>query len=75
MHQLKSNCCSVDQCQFSVFTPIQQEELMRWHPGGVIRTKIRGVDVNFSEYFIKGKETELVRDNGELELSEFELTE
>ena len=39
-----------------------------------IRTKIRVIGVNFSEFFYQGK-GKLVRDNGELELSEFELTE
>ena len=35
---------------------IQQEELMKWHPSGVTRTRIRVIEVNFSEMSIKVKE-------------------
>ena len=41
---------------FSVFTLTQQQELMRWHPGGVKRTRICVITVNFSDFLIKGKE-------------------
>ena len=41
---------------FSIFTLTQQEELMRWHPSGVKRTRIRVITVNFSDFLIKGKE-------------------
>ena len=33
---------------------IQQEELMGWHPSGVRRARIRVIEVNFSEFLIKG---------------------
>ena len=68
LHQLKLNCCSILDCvSVSVFTLIQQEELMGWHLSGVTRTRIWLIAVNFSEFLIKGKEIEF-------ELSEFELT-
>ena len=35
---------------------IQQEELMKWHPIGVTRTRIRVIGVNVSEMLIKVKE-------------------
>ena len=41
---------------FSVFTLTQQQELMRWHPSGVKRTRICVITVNFSDFLIKGKE-------------------
>ena len=46
----------VTRVSFSVFTIIQQEELMGWHPSGVKRTGIRVIGVNFSDSLIKGKE-------------------
>ena len=45
--------------RFSVFTLIQQEELMRWHLGAVKRTMQNSshcIGVNFSELLIMGKE-------------------
>ena len=36
---------------------IQQEELMKCHPSGVTRTRIRVIGVNFSEILIKVKES------------------
>ena len=46
----------VTRVSFSVFTLIQQEELMGWHPCGVKRTRIRVIGVNFSDSLIKGRE-------------------
>ena len=43
---------------------------MGWHPSGVTRARIRVIEVNFSEFLIKGKEANLVRVSGEFELSE-----
>ena len=40
---------------YSVFTLIQQEELMGWHPSGVTKTRIQVIGVNFSDFLIKGK--------------------
>ena len=37
---------------------IQQEELMKWHPSGVTRTRIRVIGVNFSEILIKRKDSD-----------------
>ena len=59
LHQSKSNHSSVDQSSVLVFLPLpwQQEELrqlMGW-PSGVIRTRIRVTEVNFSEFLITGK--------------------
>ena len=34
----------------------QQEELMKWHPIGVTRTRIRVIGVNVNEMLIKVKE-------------------
>lgn len=40
---------------FRVFSPImQQKQLMQWHPSGVTRTRVTGV--NFGEILFKGKE-------------------
>ena len=40
---------------FQEFSSImQQKGLMRWHPSGVTRTRVIGV--NFSEIWFKGKE-------------------
>ena len=40
---------------FREFSPIMhQKGLMRWHPSGVTRTRVIGV--NFSEILFKGKE-------------------
>ena len=36
----------------------QQEELMKWHPIGVTRTRIRFIGVNVNEMLIKVKEIE-----------------
>ena len=47
---------TVTSVSFGVFTLIQQEELMGWHPSGVKRTRIRVIGVNFSDFYIKGKE-------------------
>ena len=41
---------------FSVFTLIQQEKFMGWHPSGVERIRIRVIGVIFSYFLIKGKE-------------------
>ena len=41
---------------YSVFTLIQQEELMGWHPSGVTKTRIQVIGVNFSDFLIKGKD-------------------
>ena len=46
----------VTSVSFSVFTLIQQEELMGWHPSGVKSTRIRVIGVNFSGSCIKRKE-------------------
>ena len=40
---------------------IQQEELMKWHPGGVTRTRILVIGVNFSEILIKRKDSDSSR--------------
>ena len=40
---------------FSVFT-LTQQELMRWHPSGVKRTRICVITVNFRDFLIKGME-------------------
>ena len=56
MHQLKSNCCSLIIFFFSVFTIIQQEELMVWHLSGVTRTRILVIGLNFSEFLSQEKE-------------------
>ena len=37
---------------------IQQEELMKWHPGGVTRTRILVIGENFSEILIKRKDSD-----------------
>ena len=44
---------------------IQQEELMKWHPIGVTRTRFRVIGVNVSEMLIKVKEiyVELARNS------------
>ena len=46
----------VTSVSLGVFTLIQQEELMGWHPSGVKRTRIRVIGVNFSDFYIKGRE-------------------
>ena len=46
----------VTSVSFGVFTLIQQEELMGWHPSGVKRTRIRVIGVNFGDFCVKGKE-------------------
>ena len=53
LHQIVLVLTSVN---FSVFTLIQQEKLMGWHPSGVKRTRIRVITVNFSDFLIKGQE-------------------
>ena len=35
---------------------IHQEEIMKWYPSGVTRTRIKVIGVKFSEILIKGKE-------------------
>ena len=70
--ELKSNCRSIADCvSFSVFTLIQQEELMGWHLSGVTRTRICVIGVNFSEFLIKEKkiEFELARNSSYQSLS------
>ena len=46
LHQIALVLTSVN---FSVFTVIQQEKLMGWHPSGVTKNRIRIIFVNFSE--------------------------
>ena len=48
------NCFSL--IFFSVFTIIQQEELMGWHLSGVTRTRILVIGLNFSEFLSQEKE-------------------
>ena len=45
----------------AVLPIIQQEELMKWHPSGVTRTRIRVTGVNFSEILIKRKDSDSSR--------------
>ena len=46
---------------------------MGWHPGGVTRTKIRVIGVNFSEFLVRERKFSS-RLSGEFELPEFELS-
>ena len=39
---------------FLLITGILKEELMGWRPSGVRRARIRVIEVNFSEFLIKG---------------------
>ena len=40
---------------------VHQEELMKWHPSGVTRTRIRVIGVNFSEILVKRKDSDSSR--------------
>ena len=49
-----------------VVLPIRhQEDIMKWYPSGVTRTRVKVIGVKFSEILIKGKETyfELARNS------------
>ena len=65
---------------FSVFTIIQQEELMGWHESGVTR-RIRVIGVNLGEFLSQEKErrfsfwSNLILSLRGIRVSEFELTE
>ena len=47
---------TVANVSFSIFTLIQQDELMGWHLSRVKSTRIRVTEVNFSDFLIKGNE-------------------
>lgn len=75
LHQSKSHRSSKNFSVDSVLLLIiQHEELMKWLPSRVTRTRIRVIGLNYSEILTQ-KKGNLVRVSEELELSELELTE